>query len=100
TGLNGQADDRSLVLMFPADSNDWVDYGRTPRRIQSAPSSAGKFSLPAPPQGEYFLIAVPADVDGDWRDPALLAKVAAKAERVTVAEGRPLTHPLQVRRIQ
>jgi hypothetical protein len=100
TGLNGQAEERSQVLMFPVDSGAWVDYGRTTRRVRSTPVAAGKFSLAQPPAGDYLLIAIPADQLEDWQDPAFLSKVSAQAERVTVADGQPLTRALQVRRIQ
>jgi len=97
---NGQADERAQVLMFPVNPGAWVDYGRTTRRVLSTASAAGKFSFPAPPSGEYFLIAIPPDLNEDWQDPAFLAKAASLADRVSVSDRQSLTHPLQVRRIQ
>jgi hypothetical protein len=99
-GSNGQGDERAMVLLFPTDSTTWVDYGRTSRRVRSMPTPGGKFSLAGPPEGEYYLIAIQADLAVDWQDPAVLERIATQADRVFVQEGQPLTHALQTQRIQ
>jgi hypothetical protein len=82
------ADARVSVLMFPAKADLWVNYGSSGARIRSTRSSAtGAYSLPAPPPGEYLLIAVPEDQIADWRDPALLARLSPRAQRVSVRDG-------------
>jgi hypothetical protein len=96
-GSQGQPGRRAVVLLFPADPAGWVDYGGNSRRVQSATASAtGAYSMPAPPMGEYFLIAVPdAESDG-WRNPAVLGDLAARADRVQVRDGQSLTHALRI----
>jgi len=91
----------ALVVLFPADPRWWVDYGRTSRRVQSETVSASAtYSLALPPPGLYFLAAIPDDQAADWRNPAVLEKVAAGAERVEIRETQNMTQDLRVRRIQ
>jgi hypothetical protein len=98
-GVTGAAAGGVTVVLFPTDPARWIDYGRTSRRVASVTASSnGAFSLPAPPAGEYFLAVLPEDDADDWRDPAVLQKIAATADRIQVREGQNLTHALQVRR--
>jgi protocatechuate 3,4-dioxygenase beta subunit len=88
------------VMLFPVDPAGWTDYGRTSRRVSLvAAGPTGTFSLPAPPSGEYYLVALPDDQAADWQAPAFFQKAAALADRVTVADGQPLVHTLHLRRL-
>jgi protocatechuate 3,4-dioxygenase beta subunit len=98
--LDGQPDAGAAVLLFPTDRAGWTDYGRTSRRVRSTSAPAGKFTLPAPPPGEYFLIAVPDEQSADWQNPAFLEKLTVFAERVDVTDGASLTRALKTRRLQ
>ena len=89
---------RAVVLVFPTEPSGWVDYGRNSRRVQMAiPSSSGAFSLPSPPAGEYYVIAIPAAQAEGWQNPAVLRDLAAQADRVQVRDGQSLTHQLRFR---
>jgi hypothetical protein len=37
-----------------------------------------------PPPGEYLIVAIPDQQANDWRDPAVLLKLAPLAERIRV----------------
>ncbi len=91
----------TLVLLFPVERDGWVDYGRNSRRVRSAPASrTGAFTMPAPPEGEYFLVAIP-DADAiDWQNPLVLERLSAVADRVQVRDGQALTRTLRLRRAQ
>jgi hypothetical protein len=94
-------DARVSVLMFPAMTEYWANYGNSGSRVRSARASAtGTFSMAAPPPGEYLLIAVPEDQIADWRDPANLALLAPRAERVVVRDGESPTVNLTTVRIK
>jgi protocatechuate 3,4-dioxygenase beta subunit len=95
-----EPDSGALVLLFPTDPAAWTDYGRTSRRIRGVAAAGGKFSMPAPPEGEYFLLAIPDQQARDWQDPAFLQKLAAMAERIRIDEGQSITRTLPTKRIQ
>jgi hypothetical protein len=101
TADQGQPVIGSLVLLFPVEPATWMDFGRSSRRINQTPVLAsGTFRIPAPPAGEYFLVAV-ADQQGvEYQNPAFLAKAAAVAERIQVREDQPISKPLTLRRVQ
>src|SRR5262249_42083380 len=97
----GQIVAGSIAMIFPVEPAAWVDFGRSSKRItQTQVALTGVFRLPAPPAGEYFLVAV-ADQQGvDFQNAAFLAKAAAAADRIQVRDGEPISHPLTLRRIQ
>jgi len=90
----------ATVVVFPVEPEAWVDYGRPGRRVMSARvTETGTFSLTAPADGEYYVMAIPeADTD-DWQNPATLAKLAAAAERVRVQGDGPPSLSLRLRRM-
>jgi hypothetical protein len=99
-GDTGKAVEGSSVLLFPTDPAGWVDYGRSSRRVTSTTVSAsGGFTFELPPPGDYYLIAVPAEMADGWQNPAVLAKIAASAERIRV-EQLSLTQALQLKEIR
>ena len=93
----GQLDEAASVLLFPVEAARWVDYGRSTRRLRAIPTSGGAFSTPAPPEGDYLLIALPESQLVDWQNPAFLERAAPLADRVTVREGQPVARALQTR---
>jgi hypothetical protein len=85
-----------VVLLFPADSRAWTDYGPSARHFRSAslgPSGTYKFSAVA--VGDYVMVAIGGGVPAEWQDPAFLKKAAAAAARVTIAEGDQKTQDLR-----
>jgi len=97
TSDDGRAGEATLVLLFPASPADWVDYGRTSRRVQSAAAVGRAYSLPIPPPGEYRLVALPDEQAVDWQNPAFLMRAAAAADRITIRDGESITHDLRAR---
>lgn len=101
-GSSDLSPSEAVVLMFPSDPTAWLDYGRASRKVRTfAPSPTGAFGGPAPPQGDYLLLAVPEGSPDwlDWRNPAFLQRAAAVATRVQVREGQPTTCTLTMTRV-
>jgi carboxypeptidase family protein len=97
----GATAEEATVILFPADSTLWVDYGRTSRLMASArvPASA-QFSLRLPPPGEYFIVAIPEDAVDQWQNPDVLSRLAALAERIRVSADAAPVQTLQLKRIR
>ena len=90
-----------VVILFPAERDRWVNYGRSSRRVRAASvSKSGSFTMPAPPEGEYRLIAIPDSAAADWQNPAFLARLDAMAERIQVRNGQSVTQTLRLQRVQ
>jgi hypothetical protein len=99
---DGQPDPDAAVLMFPASPDEWLNTGSSAVRlpIARATPATGAFSIPAPPAGDYLIVAINEADTGNWRDPAMLAKLAAVAERVTVRFGEAVNVNLTTRSIR
>ena len=107
TGVSGTAqqdvnqEKSAVVLVFPVESQRWVDYGSTPRRLKSAVVSAsGTFGISALPPGEYYIAAVPEAQAEEWRDPRTLDAIARTADRLSIADGGHRTVNLRVQAIR
>jgi hypothetical protein len=93
----GRPGDASAVIIFPADSTQWTNYGFAPARIKMArTTSTGAYRLSVP-SGDYFLIVVPARQGTAWQDPAFLEKAAAGAVRVSLEWGVQTSRDLVIR---
>jgi hypothetical protein len=91
---------RSMVVVFPVEAAAWVDYGRTSRRVTGvAVTTSGTFSMPTPPEGDYYLLALPADRTDDWQNPEVLKTLVPLAERLKIAAEAPPAQTLRLRRI-
>jgi hypothetical protein len=91
----------AVVLLFPTDPAAWVDYGRSTRRVkQTIVDDNGTFSMDGPPEGEYFVVAIPSADANDWQDTARLRELAGIAERVRVQSGATPDLSLRVRRVR
>ncbi len=98
---SGSKGSEEVVLMFPVEQEGWVDFGRISRRVTSARvAEDGTFSLPAPPDGEYFVVAIRDAESSDWQNPATLAKLAGLADRFRMQGDAPPALSLRLRRIQ
>jgi hypothetical protein len=88
------------VVLFPASPSTWIDYGRPSRRVRMSPTSAtGTFTIPAPPEGDYFLVAIPDEQAADWENPAFLKKLSGIAESIKVRTGQSASYALTARRV-
>ena len=92
-----------VVLAFPAERNQWRDYGfDSPRFARVRPAEDGRYRITSLPAGDYFLIATDFASAVRWPDPAFLDAAAAGATRVAVpwngTSGASLTvQPVRVR---
>jgi hypothetical protein len=85
------------VVIFPAEPDQWIDYGLNPRRIATARTSpAGAFRASALPAGTYQIVAVRVERLDDWREPGFFRSVLPWAERVTVAWGEGRIHDVRL----
>jgi Carboxypeptidase regulatory-like domain len=86
----------AVVLVFPVERDRWANGGFQEREINAIPvNTHGQYTARLP-AGEYFLAAVDSE-DADRRgDPAFLAAVAGRAERVSVDWGGRKTQDLRL----
>jgi hypothetical protein len=82
-------DDPPAVIVFPADSTAWKNFGINPSRMRRAVAAAnnGAFSIGAMPPGDYFIIAIPEEKSADWQDPDFLELLSRQATRFTLSPG-------------
>jgi len=98
---SGSRPSDAVVLMFPVDQDEWADSGRTNPRVASVRvAEAGTFSLAAPPDGDYFVVAIPDAESDDWQNPLTLAKLAGVADRFRMQGDGPAALSLRLRRTQ
>lgn len=92
----GAADSTATVLIFPADSSAWIDYGGFPRRLLGVRvDRSGQYQSPNLPAGDYLLVAVPDESTANWQDPKVLKALARLAVPVTLGEGENRPVPLK-----
>jgi hypothetical protein len=85
---SGVPDSSATVLVFPADSAAWIDYGAFPRRLREIRVGRDGFYRTAGlPAGEYLVVAVAAESTANWQDPPVLKSLARVATSVVVTEG-------------
>jgi hypothetical protein len=99
--VQGARADRASVILFPTDSRAWVNAGPNPRRLRSTRVDAqGRFGIGSVPPGDYYVVAIPDEQSGDWREPALLETLARVATQITVVEGEHKTIDVQLREVR
>ena len=92
----GTSDPDATVFVFPTDTQTWSSMSLNPRRFRSARvESTGVFKISPLPPGNYFVVAVPDELTGDWQEPSSLDALSRIATQLTVAEGESKT--LEVR---
>jgi hypothetical protein len=85
---SGAADASATVLIFPADSGSWADYGGFPRRLRAVRADRdGRFTALGFPPGNYLVAAVGEETSSDWQNPRMLQALARLATKVTIADG-------------
>lgn len=98
TGASGSPDPDAVVLVFPSDTASWREWGLTPRRMRAVRTDpSGRYTFPALPPGDYYLVALPAERANEWQDARMLAALARDAATISVSEGDKNTHDLRTR---
>ena len=87
----------ATVIVFPADQTAWTGYGTTSRRLLATRADKqGKFTMQAPPAGDYIAVAMPDKMANDWQNPKFLQAVSSQGERVHVSDGSKAALTLKV----
>jgi hypothetical protein len=85
---SGVRDAAATVLIFPADSASWVDYGDNPRRLRSVRADKdGAYRTVGLAAGDYLVVAIPDESAPDWQDPITLQKLVRLATLMRLADG-------------
>ena len=93
----GLPDDAAAVIVFPAESNQWSNYGLQPDRVKAiATTNTGTYRFQSLPAGEYLAVAVTAELIDGWKDPSFLLKASRAATRLTLSWGDNKTQDLRV----
>lgn len=96
--VQGTRADRAAVILFPTDARAWINAGPSPRRLRSVRVDAqGRFGINSVPPGDYYVVAIPDQQSGDWREPSMLEALARMATQVSIAEGEHKMLDLQLR---
>ncbi len=91
----------ATVIAFPAEREQWSRYGFTPQRIKRAPvANTSRYVLRPLPAGDYFVIAVDADSEDGWKDPAFLDAAQAIASPVRLEWGDTKTIDLTLAKVR
>jgi hypothetical protein len=102
TDARGASSSTAIVVYFPADPTKWRHFGiESPRLGRVLVNSAGMYTTPPLPAGEYFLAALETDdsLTGGWQDPGFLRTLSARASRIRVEWNSPLLHDLRVAQV-
>jgi len=83
-----------IVVAFAEDEAKW---GPGTRFVRTArPDQEGLFKVRELPSGNYALAALEYLGEGEWQDPEVLARLRARATRVTLMEGEKKTVTLKL----
>ena len=86
--VSSAADASATVLIFPADSGSWIDYGGFPRRLRAVRADKdGRFMAIGFPAGTYLVAAVAEEASAEWQNPQTLKALARLATKITLADG-------------
>lgn len=91
-GIPADADPPAIVL-FPADTTAWKDFGMNPARMRMtrAGAQSGAFSFGSIVAGDYYAIAIKDEYSSDWMNPGFLEVLARIAQRFTLSPGEKRT---------
>jgi hypothetical protein len=94
----GRPTSDAYVVLFPADSNRWKDFGPLPRGFRRVRVSAeATYFFTELPAGTYFVAAVGADLPENWLSAEVMSKLVAGAEKITLADGNVQIRDLTIR---
>src|SRR6185503_983106 len=100
SGLKPDTDPPGVVV-FPADSTAWKNFGTNPMRMRMARAgTTGQYGVGALPPGDYFAIAIPDEYTGEWQDPAYLDLLSRTATRFTLSPGERRTLDLSLQDVK
>jgi uncharacterized protein (DUF2141 family) len=92
----GYADPDALIVVFPADSSGWTDYGLNSRRMRSARTTkTGAYTVTGLPSGDYCVAAIKEDAYGQWQDPQVLEELSRRGTQIRLADGEEKTQDLK-----
>lgn len=95
--VQGAPDTLAAVVVFPATSDSWIDFGSAPRRLRVAKTDKeGRYQVAGLPAGTYLVAAVPDDLGTEWQNPQVLESLSRGAARVTIGDGEKRTQDLRV----
>jgi protocatechuate 3,4-dioxygenase beta subunit len=91
----GAPDPNAIVLAFTTDQKAWTGNPGIRRMRSGRVTRSGAFTISDLAPGEYYTVAVAAEIVADWRDPKMLESLARAATRVTIGEGETRTVQLK-----
>jgi hypothetical protein len=95
-GPDGNVDPDAMVVVFPADSTAWTNFGLNPRRMRSTRvAKRGTYTFTGLPPGEYVLAAVKEENLGSWQYPDMLEALSRLGNLVRLLEGDTRTQDLK-----
>jgi protocatechuate 3,4-dioxygenase beta subunit len=101
TGIGAREDAAARVALFPADYQEWMASGMSPRRTRLVDAAAdGTFEMPTLVPGDYLVAAVEADTAVELQDPRDIEALARGATRVTIGEAEQRSVTLSVSRLR
>jgi hypothetical protein len=93
---DGNPDPEALVVVFPAETATWSNFGLTPRRMRSARvSKTGSYAFDALPAGDYFVASIHEESYGQWQTPDVLEELARSAVQVKIGDGESKTQDVK-----
>lgn len=99
TQSSGRVSTDAIVVLFPTESQFWALPNA--RRIKSARATrTGEYVINSVPVGSYYIVAVPDEQAGDWRDPKFLQMLVSGATQIAIHDGEKRVQNLQLREIR
>lgn len=103
TGIAGRVRERgqdavtgAAVIAFSVNPSRWFDGSR---HLKRGTSIDGRFTIPALPPGDYYVVAVDTVDTTQWQDPAFLQQLTPFATFVSVSEGQTVNEDLDLVRL-
>lgn len=81
----GEANSDATVVAFSEDERHWMFGSRFIRAAR--PTVDGTYAIAGMPAGDYFVVAEPDLMDGEWENREYLKGATARATRVTLKRG-------------
>jgi len=94
SGPSGPLKDYTVVV-FPEDDQKWT-LPQNRWMASARPDQEGQFRFGNLPPGQYYAIAVEYVAQGEWQDPAWLARAAKSATKFSLDEGATRTLDLKL----